>query len=183
MNALTNTNGQQSAAIEAAIVQGDLSGLTPPERVAYYMKVCESLGLNPLTKPFDYLKLNGKLQLYALRGCTDQLRKINGISVTALTEATEDGVHTVTAEVRGSDGRTDQDKGCVTIKGLQGEALANAKMKATTKAKRRAERQRKDVRRVSSSVAGFRVDFSSTCSGFSICAQSALELWKGGESS
>jgi hypothetical protein len=40
--------------------------------------------------------------------------------------------------VKGPSGRCDEDIGAVSIKSLQGEALANALMKATTKAKRRA---------------------------------------------
>jgi hypothetical protein len=53
--------------LEQVVVSGDLSGLTAPQRLAYYQAVCRSLGLNPLTKPFEYLTLNGKLRLYALR--------------------------------------------------------------------------------------------------------------------
>jgi hypothetical protein len=33
----------------------------------YYFSVCKSLGLNPLTRPFEYLTLNGKKVLYARR--------------------------------------------------------------------------------------------------------------------
>ena len=37
-------------------------------RVTYYIKVCESLGLNPMTKPFDYTDAQrGKMVLYARR--------------------------------------------------------------------------------------------------------------------
>jgi hypothetical protein len=61
-------------AIEQAVMTGDLSELTTVQRAEYYGTVCRSLGLNPLTKPFEYLTLNGKLRLYALRDCTDPLR-------------------------------------------------------------------------------------------------------------
>ena len=47
------------------MMAGDLALLTAGERLSYYGKVCESLGLNPLTKPFQYIRLNGKL--HALR--------------------------------------------------------------------------------------------------------------------
>ena len=40
------------------------------------------MGLNPLTQPFAYLKLNGKLVLYALKGATEQIAAIHNISVT-----------------------------------------------------------------------------------------------------
>lgn len=124
--------------IEQVVVKGDLSRLTPEERSAYYMKVCESVGLNPLTKPFEYITLNGKLTLYALRACTDQLRTLHKVSVLDLTESERDGVFIVTAKVQNGEGRTDAAKGAVTINGLKGDALANAMMKAETKAKRRA---------------------------------------------
>lgn len=125
------------AALERAALVGDLSQLSPSERLDYYRGVCRSLGLNPLTRPFDYLKLNGKMVLYAKREATDQLRALHGVSITRLEHATSDGIMTTTAYARDKNGREDADMGAVTIKGLQGDALANAKMKCITKAKRR----------------------------------------------
>jgi len=124
-------------AIESVMVQGDLSKLTPSQRVNYYRAVCQSLGLNPLTKPFDYIQLGGKLTLYPKRDATDQLRRINGISVTKLEKETVNGVYCVTAYAQDKDGRQDSSIGAVYIEKLAGEALANAYMKAETKAKRR----------------------------------------------
>lgn len=124
--------------VEQVIIKGDLSKLTAEERSTYYMRVCESVGLNPFTKPFEYIQLNGKLTLYALRACTDQLRSIHKVSVLDMTEAEREGVFIVTAKVQNGEGRTDMAKGAVTISGLKGDALANAMMKAETKAKRRA---------------------------------------------
>lgn len=54
-----------AALMERVVVDGDLSKLTPAQRLDYYRRVCESLGLNPYSKPFDYLNLGGKLVLYA----------------------------------------------------------------------------------------------------------------------
>lgn len=122
---------------ERALVMGDLSKLTPDERQAYYLKVCESVGLNPLTQPFAYLTLNGKLILYAKRDATDQLRKLHGVSITSLAAAERDGVYIVTATAKDAEGRTDVANGAVTIGGLEGDMLANAIMKAESKAKRR----------------------------------------------
>ncbi len=127
-----------SAIIEQVLIKGDLSQLTPQQRMSYYMEVCKSVGLNPMTKPFEYISLNGKLQLYALRGCTDQLRTIYKVSVTEMTESEREGVFIVTVKVINGEGRTDMAKGAVPLAGLKGEALANAMMKAETKAKRRA---------------------------------------------
>ncbi len=124
--------------MEAVIARGDLSKLDAAERAKYYTRVCESMGLNPLTKPFDYITLNGKLTLYALKTATDQLRKIYGVSVVDMTEKREGDLIVVTVKVQDATGRTDMSKGALTLKGLQGEALANGIMKAETKAKRRA---------------------------------------------
>lgn len=130
-----NTPGE---IMETVLIKGDLSKLTVDERNVYYFKLCESVGLNPLTQPIEYINLNGKLRLYAKKDCTDQLRAIHKVSVTEMTEAERDGVYIVTSKVCNSEGRTDIAKGAVNIKGLAGENLANAIMKAETKSKRRA---------------------------------------------
>ncbi|MCG8346199.1 MAG: hypothetical protein MI924_00280 [Chloroflexales bacterium] len=72
---LAPTNGDPRAGadvMERVIVQGDLARLSPTDRGRYYMRTCKPLGLNPLTKPFEYIELNGKLTLYATRTTTDQ---------------------------------------------------------------------------------------------------------------
>ncbi|MCL4230328.1 MAG: hypothetical protein KJ053_01990 [Dehalococcoidia bacterium] len=125
--------------VESVVIGGDLAKLQPAERVSYYRTVCESLGLNPLTKPFEYLVLNNRLTLYARKDATDQLRASRGISVeiSARDFLQEAGLYVVTARAVAKDGRTDESVGAVSVKGLQGENLANALMKAETKAKRR----------------------------------------------
>jgi hypothetical protein len=139
-NTVTKIETQAKAGdiMEAVITRGDIGLLNPEERAKYYVRVCESVGLNPITKPFEYITLNGKLTLYARKDCTDQLRQIHNISVTELIESERDGVFIVTAKVINGKGRTDAAKGAVTITGLKGDALANALMKAETKSKRRA---------------------------------------------
>src|SRR5436309_25465 len=79
MVALANTKPVDIVA--KLVLQGDLKGLTPEERCQYYARVCESVGLNPLTRPFEYITLNGKLTLYARKDATDQLRNLNGVSI------------------------------------------------------------------------------------------------------
>jgi hypothetical protein len=125
------------AVLEQVLIKGDLSQLKPEERVLYYKKVCESQGLNPLTKPFEYIMLNGKLRLYALRDCTDQLRKINGVSITIRSREVVEGCYVVTASATDKTGRYDESIGAVPIDGLKGEGRSNALMKCETKAKRR----------------------------------------------
>ena len=123
--------------IEAVITKGDLSKLTPVEKTAYYNEVCRSVGLNPFTRPFEYISLSGKLTLYARREATDQLRKLNGISLEVISRDVSDGILTVHVRAQDKTGRVDEEFGAVSIKGLAGEALANATMKAITKGERR----------------------------------------------
>ena len=127
----------QDAMIENVLIQGDLKNLTPAQRVSYYQAVCQSVGLNPLTKPFDYIQLSGRLVLYAKRDATDQLRKKHGVSIIGLERETIEDIYVVTAKAQDRDGRTDTSIGAVTIANLKGDAKANAIMKAETKAKRR----------------------------------------------
>ena len=132
---ITNINKK---AIESALMDGDLSKLNPEEKLAHYQSVCETIGLNPLTQPFQYITLNGKLKMYALKGATDQLRKIYHINCEITkTETTED-IYIVTVKVTDSKGRTDEDMGFAKIEGLKGDLLGNAILKAVTKSKRRA---------------------------------------------
>lgn len=123
--------------IERVVVTGDLSKLTPQERVSYYRAVCESTGLNPLTRPFDYITLNGRLVLYARKDATDQLRKIHGVSIEPPQINYTDDLVLVTVIARDGEGRTDSELGAVSLAGLKGADKANAIMKAITKAKRR----------------------------------------------
>ena len=136
---LAKVTEEKAAVLEKVVVEGDLSKLSPAERVLYYRQVCESLGLNPLTRPFDYIVLNGRLTLYARKDATDQLRKIHGVSVRIVSrELIESlGLYVVTARATTADGREDESIGAVSVRGLSGDALANAIMKAETKAKRR----------------------------------------------
>ena len=127
----------QAEIIEQVVVSGDLVQLSPEQRVTYYRQVCDSLKLNPFTKPFDYIRLNGKLTLYAKRDATDQLRKLHGISVDKPDIDMTDDLVTVTVTGHDEGGRTDTELGAVSLQGLRGEPKANAIMKAVTKAKRR----------------------------------------------
>ncbi|HDZ4980889.1 TPA: hypothetical protein RTG12_001597 [Campylobacter jejuni] len=122
---------------ELALVKGDLSKLSDVERASYVKNLCESLSLNMLTKPFEYIVLNGKLTLYANKSATDQLRQIRKVSITKTEVAQVGDIYMVTAYAATPDGRTDCDTGALNIKNLGDDNLANAIMKAITKAKRR----------------------------------------------
>ena len=125
-------------ALEAYIAAGDIGKLGPDQRIALYRAVCDSLGLNPLTQPFQYLTLSGKTILYATKSCTEQLRSIHGVSVVRMDREIIGDILTVTVAVTERTGREDISTGSVSLAGLKGENLSNAHMKAETKAKRRA---------------------------------------------
>lgn len=134
-----------SEAVEQAMLVGDLAKLKPELRVQYYNAVCLSLGLNPLTRPFDFIKDDsGKLQMYARKECAEQLRKLHKVSVL---EAGREWIdeHTLCIMVRAStpDGRQEDEMGIVYLAGKDGKPFtgqlrANQMMKCLTKAKRRA---------------------------------------------
>ena len=135
--AIAKNDGGGAALMEQVVIGGDLSKLSAADRLTYYRNVCESVGLNPLTKPFDYLTLSGRMVLYARKDATDQLRSLKQVSVQITGRERVEDVYVVTARAVTSDGRTDESTGAVTIGALKGDALANALMKAETKAKRR----------------------------------------------
>lgn len=124
-------------ATELALVMNDLSKLTAPQRVTYVKALCDSVGLNHLTNPFAYIVLNGKLTLYAKKDATEQLRKIHSVSTQIISIAVNGEFVEVHIKGKDKSGREDEDFASVHIKGLGGDALANAKMKCITKAKRR----------------------------------------------
>lgn len=123
--------------IERVLIGGDLSQLKSEERVSYYKAVCDSVGLNSLTKPFEYITLNGKLTLYARKDATDQLRSIHDISIQIVAREVVDDCYVVTSRATKPNGRTDESIGAVPLGQLKGEAKCNAMMKAETKSKRR----------------------------------------------
>ncbi len=125
------------AAMERVMVLGDLTPLTPAQRREYYMRVCQTVGLNPYTKPFAFIKLNSKLVLYATRDCADQLRKLHNVSIEIVERKLTDGFLSIHVRATDKDGRKDEDYGVIPVGTLAGEAGANLIMKCVTKAKRR----------------------------------------------
>jgi len=129
---------ENQSAIEKCLLDGDLSKLSDDQRASYYNQVCETVGLNPLTQPFQYIYLNNKLKMYALKGATDQLRRIYNISCEVKNREKIEDLYTVTVKATIKEtGRVDEDMGFAKISGLKGDNLGNAMCKATTKAKRR----------------------------------------------
>src|SRR5690349_12423893 len=74
-----------AAALQAALA-GDLSQMQGGDRLKFYGALCEFTGLNPLSKPFDWITFQGKLTLYPNKGCAEQLRKLHGVTFDAKPE-------------------------------------------------------------------------------------------------
>jgi len=135
MNDIIKTDNQEI--LQKLVLDGDLSKMTAQQKVLYYNQFCQSLGLNPLTQPFQLITFQGKQRMYATKDCTEQLRKIHGVSITDVVATELRGVYVVTAKAIDKTGKSDAATGVVNIEGLKGDNLANALMKAETKAKRR----------------------------------------------
>ena len=122
---------------ESLVLKGDLSGLNPDQKKQYYLYRCNQVGLDPAAKPFDLLTLNGKEVLYANANATQQLCNLHKLSTQITHREKVDDIYLVSVRVTGPDGRVSENQGAVSISGLNGEKLANAILKATTKAVRR----------------------------------------------
>ena len=125
--------------IKGAMDSESLDKLSQEKRSELLDALCDSLNLNRLTSPFRLIVFQGKTKIYATKDCTEQLRRIYGISAKCVRKETVDSVYEVEVEVSDIHGRTDFASGGVGIsKSTSGDAMANARMKAETKAKRRA---------------------------------------------
>lgn len=125
--------------LSALILQGDLSKLQPNDRVIYYKGYCERLGLDPFTKPFEILRLQGRETLYLTRSGAQQLNKLHGVShsITSRQLIESAGIYEVTARATLENGRYTESIAAVSVQGQKGEQYCNSIMKAETKAKRR----------------------------------------------
>lgn len=134
------------------LLQMDVNLLTVPQRNQYLYWLAKRSGLDPALKPFDLIpsKDKSRLILYANAGCADQLREINNIQSEVVYEGAlkltssehYPGVYVVKVRVwtendEGKRLREYTDIGAASIEGLKGEAIADAVMKAHTRAERR----------------------------------------------
>ena len=124
--------------LSSIVTNGDLGKLSPDQKVAYYRNFCERLGLDPLSQPFNLLRLNGKEILYCGRAGAQQLSKLHNVSHEIKAREVVSGCYVVTAQASTPDGRRTESIGAVPVDNLKGDALCNAMMKAETKSKRRA---------------------------------------------
>lgn len=119
------------------LLYGDMKRLKPEEKNEYYLYRCQLIGVDPASRPFDLLNLNGKEILYPNAGCAQQLTSIHGLSHRIVGKDKFDDAYVITTEITDKHGRTTQSMGAVNIGGLKNEALGNALMKCHTKSLRR----------------------------------------------
>jgi len=126
---------------------GDLAQLSNEERVGHYLRVCRSLSLNPLSRPFDWIFFRDpdgteKLQLYPNQSCAAQLRRQHQMRLEVTRRETIGEMFVVEVKATTPDGREDFASKYVPLTNkygrLNGQQYANALMKAETGAKRRA---------------------------------------------
>jgi hypothetical protein len=145
---------QVSESLERVLIIGDLKELSADQRVEYGRAVAKSLGINILTRPFDYIlfrEYDGgpeRLELYLNARGAAQLRKIHRIGVLpgSLKREIHDEHCIVSVDVRDGWGTTDSATGSVSLFKYKngnkvtftGREWDNAIMKCETKAKRRA---------------------------------------------
>jgi hypothetical protein len=141
-----------AGALAHVLGTGDLAKLSDKQRVGHYLDVCQSLGLNPRTRPFDWIEFYDpqtkakKLALYPNRSCAEQLRRQHQISVKVTRREMVGELFVVEVEGRTPNGRTGTASKYVPVTytdrdgkttRLSGNQLANAYMKAETGAFRR----------------------------------------------
>lgn len=138
MSSVVTVKEKNMLAVESALVLNDISKLTADQRMEYYKSICDSVGLNHMTKPFAFLTLQGKTVLYATKDCAEQLRKIHGVSTQIISQGVVDDCYEVRIKARDKTGREDEDFASIPLNNVKGADLSNLKMKCVTKAKRRA---------------------------------------------
>lgn len=153
-------HGLDPTALQAFILEGDLSSVPPARRASIYVALCSYIGVDPIERPFLIFRDGKREVLYAARSCTSALCRSRGISreIVDVAIKTLGGHDVVIAKARATiseTGRHDEATGAVPLlvretewingrkvdKGWRNptpEEVSNAIMKAETKAKRRA---------------------------------------------
>lgn len=120
------------------IKTGDIGRLNEQEQLAYYLHECNRMGLDPAARPLEWVRLQGKLTLYAKRVAGDMLAAKHDVSV-VITDGPRvldlAGTQLLFARAKASmpNGRSVEDVATLPV-----SDLVNGVMKVTSKAIRRA---------------------------------------------
>lgn len=146
-------HGLDPQAMQQFLLSGDLSSVPPMARASLYVALCRYIGVDPIERPFLIFSDKGRTVLYAARSCTSALCRSRGISreLLGVEIKTIGGHEMAVARARATideTGRHDEatgavpmlqwDKGANRWREASPDEVANAIMKAETKAKRRA---------------------------------------------
>lgn len=135
---VTQESKENEELMYKVILNNDLAGLSAIEKVQHVKNVCVSLGLNPLTKPIQLHKWQGKEVMYMAKDGAEQLRNLHNVSIVKLeTELLKNDLYVVKAYAMKPNGRQDCSTSALTLLGLKGDAIGNAMKKCETQAKRR----------------------------------------------
>lgn len=136
---LSDLTDEEQARVAIRALNYDYSGLTVREKLGIYLKRCEVAGVNPLLRPFQWGTIDGKTQLVRTKALGAQVRQREAVSVRVVEQVfdVDRGVYAVRVVGETPDGRVDEDLGAESIIGMRGQDLADAMMKAFTKAKSR----------------------------------------------
>lgn len=135
--AATNSEEIDLKPLFKVAMAGDLSSLTMRDKMMLYASKAKSMGIDPMTQPFDLIESKGKQVLYPNAKCAAELQRIHGVSLGAVrTQMLDKDLVQVEITATLRNGRTDSDIGIVQV-GDRGISRGDAIMKAATKAKRR----------------------------------------------
>lgn len=147
---VTSLTSEESKILGNMFVGGDIAALDAQGKWDYTKGLCERLGLDPYTQPFGLIKgKDGKLKLYAKKETAEQLIALYDVTCDTMKDEwkVELGIYIVYAKAivpatATKPERSQTARGVVSLTdkngALTGEDLANAIMKAETKARRRA---------------------------------------------
>jgi hypothetical protein len=128
----------EETVLRVMVARNDVAVLSDAQRHIWYMMQCEQAGLDPKTMPFIYVVLSSKMTLYATKKAAELLCQKQKISTGIIDERELKTVYIFKCRASTPDGRYTDASGVCSIGDLAGEKLANAIMKAETKARRRA---------------------------------------------
>ena len=125
--------------VTEAVLNGDLKNLPPAVKIEYYNAVCAAVGIDPMARPFEYIPVRGgKEKLYWTAVGAFTLGAQYGASIEDDGGYLEGDAYVVRAIARAPGGRMATNIGRLYVGQLKGQDLEDLKMKAVTKAQRRA---------------------------------------------
>jgi hypothetical protein len=93
---------QLGAVAEKVLGQGNLADMDRAARARYLLYVCQLLGVNPFTRPFEIISFRDQTVLYARKEATEQLARNFGVTTEVVRRAPDEFLGVYVTEVRAS---------------------------------------------------------------------------------